>query len=220
MNSTRLLRSQIIAIAALLVAILFSQTATVSADDSLQAIHAGKEPKNCLDSDCHAAIASGQTLDADIEDAHVVMLAEAPGKGHWQCVWCHRSVDLTQAAGLPLDEKANLRKRVDVKICVICHGRDPAPGMPLAKHKQFYQVTQDELDPPPDGAELYDLTCSGCHRPLQDSKVSGKSESDIQKAIDKNKGEMGPLSALNSEQIADIADALGSESNDDEADDD
>jgi hypothetical protein len=212
MNRAKLFTGYTLAIAALFPPLLFA-LASNSYAESLQSIHAGVEPKNCTDSDCHAGIGSRQTLDPVIGDAHAEMLDETPGKDKWQCAWCHRAPnlaeDLKQAAGSPLDEKANLRQRVDVRLCVICHGFDPAPGMEPDEHKRFYQVNLEDLEPPPDGAELYDLACSGCHRPLEISKVSGESASKIQEAIDKDKGRMGPLDALGEVRIAAIAVALG-----------
>ncbi len=96
--------------------------------------------------------------------------------------------------------RTNLRKRVDVKLCTLCHG-------PTGPAKQFYQVSLSSL--PLDGSELYDLTCSGCHGLLADSEVEGESAAEIQEKINENEGGMGPLGALKTNQIQAIAAALG-----------
>ena len=82
----------------------------------------------------------------------------------------------------------------------MCHG-------PSGPAKQFYQVNLSSLQL--DGSELYDLTCSGCHRVLADSEVEGESAAEIQNKINGNEGGMGPLVALKTEQIQSIAVALG-----------
>ncbi|MGI9320493.1 MAG: c-type cytochrome, partial [Thiogranum sp.] len=58
-------------------------------------------------------------------------------------------------------------------------------------------------------SELYELTCSGCHRILADSEVKGESAAEIQSKINGNEGGMGPLGVLNTEQIQSIALVLG-----------
>jgi len=174
-----------------------------TATDNIIAAHDRNSPqynRNC--SDCHADIHTGQTLDPLIPDAHVAMLPFAPGEtdSNDKCTWCHRSVDLVQAAGSPLVMPNSIRKRIDPRLCTMCHG----PGGPA---KQFYQETLSSLQL--DGSELYDLTCSGCHRVLADSEVEGESAAEIQKEINENEGGMGPLGVLNTEQIQSIALALG-----------
>jgi mono/diheme cytochrome c family protein len=59
-----------------------------------------------------------------------------------------------------------------------------------------------------DGATLYIANCSSCHGPLASSSQSGASASQIQNAINSDRGGMGVLSALTSTQIQAIADAL------------
>ncbi|HEY5601844.1 MAG TPA: c-type cytochrome [Gammaproteobacteria bacterium] len=59
-----------------------------------------------------------------------------------------------------------------------------------------------------DGVVLYQQYCSGCHRTLDNSRVSGESDSDIRDAIRENEGGMGSLSFLSREQIRAIAAAL------------
>jgi len=156
--------------------------------------------RNC--SDCHADIHTGQTLDPLVPDAHVAMLPFAAGEtdSNDQCTWCHRSVDLVQAAGSPLMTPNSIRKRIDPRLCTMCHG----PGGPA---KQFYQETLSSLQL--DGSELYELTCSGCHRVLADSEVKGESAAEIQTKINENEGGMGPLGVLKTEQIQSIALVLG-----------
>ena len=176
---------------------------TSTATDNIIAAHDRNSPqynRNC--SDCHADIHTGQTLDPFIPDAHVAMLPFAPGEtdSNDQCSWCHRSVDLVQAAGSPLVMPNSVRKRIDPRLCTMCHG----PGGPA---KQFYRETLSSLQL--DGSELYDLTCSGCHRVLADSEVEGESAAEIQNKINGNEGGMGPLVALKTEQIQSIAVALG-----------
>jgi mono/diheme cytochrome c family protein len=166
------------------------------------ALHNSSSPQyndNC--SDCHGGIHTRQTLNPLIPDAHVAMLPFAAGEtdSDKKCTWCHRSVDLVQATGSPLMLRTSLRKRVDVKLCTLCHG-------PTGPGKQFYQVSLSSLQL--EGSELYDLTCSGCHGLLADSEVEGESAAEIQEKINENEGGMGPLGALNIDQIQAIAAAL------------
>jgi hypothetical protein len=162
MNRVKLFTNAKLAIAALLSPLLLTLASNGYADN-IHATHNGAEPKNCLDSGCHAGIHTSETWDLDIPDAHVIMLGEVPGKAEddgtpdkKQCAWCHTTVDLVQAAGTPTHTTANLRKRVDVRLCVLCHGRLPPESWiddpdKESKHKQFYQTTFAELDPQPDG---------------------------------------------------------------------
>jgi len=64
--------------------------------------------------------------------------------------------------------------------------------------------------PPPatDGAALYGANCASCHGPLASSSAKGASASDIQGAIDANRGGMGSLGSLTPAQLASIAGAL------------
>jgi mono/diheme cytochrome c family protein len=55
--------------------------------------------------------------------------------------------------------------------------------------------------PPPDGAALYAQNCAGCHG----NAKKGRPAAAIQRAIDKNTGGMGSLSALTPAQIAAIS---------------
>jgi hypothetical protein len=155
--------------------------------------------KHC--NDCHGDVHTAQSMDPAIPAAHVAMFPFAPGKPgeDKQCVWCHQSVDLT--AGTQSEEKTtgNLRKRVDATACVLCHGSE-GPGT------QFYQVAFSSFQF--DGAELYDLTCAGCHKHLAESKVRGKELGELQKAIEKDKGGMGPLNVLTTEELEAIAAVL------------
>lgn len=174
-----------------------------TATDNTIATHDRNSPqynRNC--SDCHADIHTRQTLDPLIPDAHVAMLPFAPGEtdSNNKCTGCHRSGDLVQAAGSPLVTPNSIRKRIDSRLCTMCHG----PGGPA---QQFYQVNLSSLQL--DGSELYDLTCSGCHKVLADSEVKGESAAEIQKEINENEGGMGPLAVLTTEQIQTIAVALG-----------
>ena len=151
--------------------------------------------------ECHDDIHSAQSMDPAIPAAHLAMFPFSPGKpgDDEQCVWCHRSVDLT--AGSQSEEKTigNLRKRVDATACVLCHGSE-GPGT------QFYQVAFSSFQF--DGVELYDLACAGCHRDLAESQVRGARVDKVQKMIDEDKGGMGPLIVLTTEEIEAIAGAL------------
>jgi mono/diheme cytochrome c family protein len=80
--------------------------------------------------------------------------------------------------------------------------------------KQFYQA--DLADLALDGPALYDLACAACHRDLANSKVQGESASEIQEKINKDKGGMGPLSVLFTQEIQAIADALAKADEDDD----
>jgi len=59
-----------------------------------------------------------------------------------------------------------------------------------------------------DGALLYHDYCSSCHDPLDVTTKPGRSEADIQAAIDNNIGNMGYLSTLTQGEIAAIAEVL------------
>jgi mono/diheme cytochrome c family protein len=174
-----------------------------TAADNIIAAHDRSSPqykRNC--SDCHADIHSRESLNPNIADVHVAMLPFAPGEtdSNDKCTWCHRSVDLVQASGSPLVVRNSIIKHFDPRLCTMCHG-------PSGPAKQFYQVNLSSLQL--DGSELYDLTCSGCHKVLADSEVKGESAAEIQKEINGNEGGMGPLGVLKTEQIQSIALALG-----------
>ena len=169
------------------------------------------EKKKC--SSCHADIHTRATLDPVIPDAHVAMLPFAPGgsededKRDQRCAWCHRSVDLNQTAGSPDVADPNLRKHVDVRLCMLCHGPERPQGLPADQEpRQFYQASLSQLQPT--GADLYELTCAGCHRSLGNSQVKGKKTREIEKAINEDKGGMGPLGVLTVDQLQNISSAL------------
>jgi cytochrome c5 len=171
---------------------------------NIAAIHdssSRKYDKDCTE--CHAAVHSRETLDPNIPSAHVAMFDFAPGKpgDKKQCVWCHRSVDLTQATQSEGKSKGNLRRRVDMAVCGLCHG-------PSGPGPQFYQAGLSRSPTDPDGPALYDLVCAACHRDLENSQVEGESASEIREAIDENEGGMRPLNVLSSQEIQAIADAL------------
>lgn len=74
-------------------------------------------------------------------------------------------------------------------------------------------VTVTARTPPagPDGAVLYADNCAGCHGPVNAIRMipaSNRSASDIQRAIDSNKGNMGFLSRLTAAEVQAIADAI------------
>lgn len=155
---------------------------------------------NC--NSCHAEIHTRQTLNPSIPDAHIAMLPAAPGKSDTdnnKCKWCHRSVDLVQAAGSPQEHITSIRKHIDARLCTLCHG----PG---GTGEQFYQVGISALNL--NGTEMYGLICSGCHGKLTGSEVRGESASEITDAIYEDEGGMSPLQVLSPEQIRRIAAAL------------
>jgi mono/diheme cytochrome c family protein len=125
----------------------------------------------------------------------------SPGEGNNKCTWCHRSVDLIEAAGSPKDTGNTIRKRIDPRLCSLCHG-------PSGPGKRFFAVDFPHVQI--DGADLYGLTCSGCHGPLSnpDDDVRGEDAGDIREAIDENEGGMGVLAVLSDAQINSIAAAL------------
>lgn len=59
-----------------------------------------------------------------------------------------------------------------------------------------------------DGVALYAAQCAGCHGPLATSAKAGATAARIQTAISGNIGGMGGLSALTTQQVQAIADAL------------
>jgi hypothetical protein len=173
------------------------------------AIHdssSGEYNKKC--SECHADILSEESMDPDIPVAHESMFGFAPGKpgDDKQCRWCHLTVDLVQGSA------GNQRKldyntpeaQVDATLCTLCHG--PLNGGETSAAKQFYQTRPSPTEI--GGDRLYELVCSACHKDLADSSLKGKPAEKIVQAIDKNKGEMGPLIKLSDEDITAIADAL------------
>ncbi len=170
---------------------------------NLIATHDSSSPqyeKNCTA--CHAATLTEESLDPSLPGAHVAMFSFAPGKPgeNNQCVWCHRTVDLTQGTQLESRSKGSQRKHVDPKLCALCHG-------PSGLGRQFYQ---SELSPTDlGGAALYELSCAACHGNLANSEVRGESADEIQEEIDEDEGGMRPLGDfLSAEAIQAIADAL------------
>ena len=160
--------------------------------------------------ECHTEIHSRQSLDPSIPAAHPAMVPFAAGKpgDDRQCRWCHRTVDLTQGTQALVKSKGNLRRHVDVALCTLCHGPDRGgPG------KQFYQSGLSPTDP--DGPVVYDVVCAGCHRELENSQVKGKNARSIQKAIDVDKGGMGVLTVLSTQEIEAIAAVLAESHGDD-----
>jgi cytochrome c5 len=203
---------------------LFAWIPNILADDDDQidprkniiAIHdssSDEYKKRC--SECHAGILSEQSLDSEIEPAHVAMFDFAPGKpgDDKQCIWCHRTVDLVQGSA------GNIRKQVDATLCTLCHGAPPREVINnkeperSATAKQFYQAGLSPTDP--DGPALYDLACAACHKKLENSKKKGARTDQIQRAIEKDKGEMGPLTVLSIQEIQAIEDALVESGGDD-----
>ncbi len=156
--------------------------------------------KGCKE--CHAAIHSGTTLDPSILSAHRGMFPFAAGRpgSDKQCMWCHRTVDLVQGTQIKGKSLGNLRRHVDARLCTLCHGPDRGPGQ---------QLYQSGLSPTnPDGPLLYELVCSGCHGPLDDSKVRGESARNIRRKIEQDEGGMGVLEVLSTEEIDALAAAL------------
>jgi hypothetical protein len=172
--------------------------------------------KKC--SECHAAILTEQSLDPSIApNVHVAMFDFAAGKpgDDKQCIWCHRTVDLAQGTQSKEKSRGNLRRHVDVTLCTLCHGSPPRtvennkePEL-SALAKQFYQVGLSPTEP--DGSELYALICEACHRPVENSQKRGVEPRHIDNAIEKNKGEMGVLTVLSTQEIQAISDALARE---------
>jgi len=157
--------------------------------------------KNC--DECHAEIHSRQSLDPSIPAAHPGMVPFAAGKpgDNRQCRWCHRTVDLTQGTQIQGKSKGNQRRHVDVALCTLCHG--PYRGGP---GRQFYQSGLSPTDP--DGPVVYGVACAGCHRELENTQLRGKNAQAIQKAIDNDKGGMGVLTVLSTQEIDAIAAVL------------
>jgi hypothetical protein len=126
----------------------------------------------------------------------------APGKpgDDKQCIFCHRTVDLVQGSA------GSLRKQVDATLCAMCHGQSPPRNGSSGPVKQFYQA-----GPSPDGPVLYDLACAACHENLENSKKKGARTDQIQRALENDKGEMGPLTVLSTEEIQSIVDALANQ---------
>jgi len=74
--------------------------------------------------------------------------------------------------------------------------------------KQFYQAELGFSPTEPDGSKLYALICEACHRPVENSQVRGVEPRHIDNAIEKNKGWMGVLTVLSTDEIQAISDAL------------
>ena len=168
------------------------------------AIHdSSSEQYNKKCGECHAEIHSRQSLNPSIPAAHPGMAPYAAGKpgDDKQCRWCHRTVDLTQGTQALDKSKGNQRRHVDVALCTLCHG--PYRGGP---GQQFYQSGLSPTDP--DGPVVYEVVCAGCHRELEDSEMLGKNAEKIQKAIDNDKGGMGVLTVLSTQEIEAIAAVL------------
>ena len=176
-----------------------SVTKSQDATKNLIASHDSASPKydkNCTN--CHADILTQISLNPSILNSHAAMLPYTPGKeNNKKCIWCHRTVDLVQGTTRVEKSKSNLRKGVNMDLCAVCHS-------PSGPGPQFFQV---ELTPT-DGASLYELMCAACHRDLANSQVKGKTPSQIQKAINVNKGGMGPFKVLSTEEIQAIAAVL------------
>ena len=137
---------------------------------------------------------------------HGTTLKYKPGYGNNQCIFCHRSVNVVEGPPMPQDPiKGSIRKHVDPTLCTLCHG-PKVGGQPNSPGPQLYRVGLNSLVT--DGAQLYGLVCSGCHKPLPNSEVLGKSASEITSEIRENEGGMGPLKVLTSIQVQAIANAL------------
>jgi mono/diheme cytochrome c family protein len=55
---------------------------------------------------------------------------------------------------------------------------------------------------------VYGVACAGCHRELENTQLRGKNAQAIQKAIDNDKGGMGVLTVLSTQEIDAIAAVL------------
>ncbi len=163
----------------------------------------GQYKKEC--NGCHEDIRNAQSLDPSIPNVHVAMFDFAPGKpgDDKQCGWCHKTVDLVQGSPDKL-----IRMQVDPTLCTMCHG-------PAGPGSQFYQAGLSSTIDPDDGPALYDLACAACHRDLKNSQVKGARSDHIQRAIEKDKGEMAPLAVLSTQEIQAIADVLAKPGEDD-----
>ena len=90
---------------------------------------------------------------------------------------------------------------MDVALCTLCHGPyRNGPG------QQFYQSGLSPTDP--DGPVVYGVACAGCHRELENTQLRGKNANAIQKAINNDKGGMGVLTVLSTQEIEAIAAVL------------
>jgi mono/diheme cytochrome c family protein len=69
--------------------------------------------------------------------------------------------------------------------------------------------TPDPTPTPLDGAALYGTYCGSCHGSLATSSKRGTTAAATQSAISNNRGGMGSLSSLTTEQIQAIVAALG-----------
>jgi hypothetical protein len=229
MNIKKIFSKRKMGIGVLVVLYLFTWGPNIFADEeddggeidprkNIIAIHdssSDKYKKKC--SECHAAILTEQSLDPSISNVHEAMFDFAAGKpgDDKQCIWCHRTVDLTQGTQSEEKSKGNLRRNVDVNLCTLCHGFPPRkvvnnknPGR-TALAKQFYQAGLSPTES--DGTELYALICEACHRPVENSQKRGVEPRHIDNAIEKNKGEMGVLTVLSTQEIQAISDALARE---------
>jgi hypothetical protein len=181
-----------------------TEKAGVDPNENIIAIHdSSSDQYNNKCGNCHTEIHSRESQNPSIPAAHPGMAPFAAGRPNddRQCRWCHRSVDLTLGTQALEKSKGNHRRSVDVALCTLCHGpyRD-GPG------KQFYQSGLSPTDP--DGPVVYEVVCAGCHRDLGNSELIGKNAEKIQKAIDEDKGGMGVLNVLSTQEINAIASVL------------
>ncbi|NND37144.1 MAG: hypothetical protein HKN81_08410 [Gammaproteobacteria bacterium] len=70
------------------------------------------------------------------------------------------------------------------------------------------RVTASTTPAGPDGTALYADNCQRCHNPIGNSSVEDRSAAGIQNAIDRNRGGMGFLSFLTSDEVQAISTAL------------
>jgi hypothetical protein len=181
-------------------------------EDNLISLHDRRSDqfaeKECLE--CHGDVLTRQSQDPTIQTAHINMLPFAAGKNDKEkCVFCHRSVDLSEGTQRQERSTGNIGRYVDVAVCTLCH----APGREGGSQLHLYQETLFSPSDP-DGPYLYEVLCSGCHRVLEDSKVAHKKAEEIQEKIDKDEGGMGPLQVLTWDEVVAIADALAEVSGD------
>ena len=89
-------------------------------------------------------------------------------------------------------------------LCLLLLHAGPGSAAPETMERDGNQRSREI----PDGAELYQANCAGCHGSLSSSNKRGRSAAQIQNAIKGNIGGMGFLGKLSPSEVNAISTAL------------